>query len=42
MAFKFNNFYLAMVYFNSFHLIIQVILISLVKGVVWEIFTVVE
>lgn len=42
MAYKFDNFYFAMFYFDIFHLIIQLILISLVKGMVWEIFTVVE
>lgn len=41
-AYKFQDFLTACLYFNGFHLIVQVILLSLIKGIVWEVFTVVE
>ncbi|EGR34851.1 hypothetical protein IMG5_000790 [Ichthyophthirius multifiliis] len=41
-AYKFDNFTLSVFYFDSFHMIIQLVLISLIKGIVWEVFTVVD
>lgn len=41
-AFKIDDFYASAFYFNSFHMIIQLILLSLMRGIVWEVFSVVE
>ena len=29
-------------YFISFHMIIELIMLALVKGIIWEVFTIVE
>ena len=41
-AYKFGNFAKAACFFDGFHMIIQLILISLIKGIIWEVFTVVD
>lgn len=42
IAFKFNNYTGSVLYFVSFHIIIALILGSLIKGIVWEVFMVIE
>ena len=37
-AYKYDNFIAAAFYFNIFHMIVQLILLSLIKGIVWEVF----
>ncbi|EGR34811.1 hypothetical protein IMG5_001520 [Ichthyophthirius multifiliis] len=41
-AYKFGNFLLSMFFFNTFEMFISLILLSLIKGVVWEVFRVVD
>ena len=41
-AYKFNDLWSSAIYFDVFHMIVQLILLSLIKGIVWEVFTVVE
>ena len=40
--FKFNCIFVGMLYFHSFHLLSIMILASLFKGIIWEIFSVVD
>ncbi len=41
-SYKFQDFWGAALFFDVFHMIVQLILLSLIKGIVWEVFTVVE
>ncbi|EGR33043.1 hypothetical protein IMG5_062980 [Ichthyophthirius multifiliis] len=41
-AYKFDNLYISMMFFDTFDMIISLILLSLIKGIVWEVFTVVD
>lgn len=41
-AYKFGDFVAAMAFFDTFDLFISLVLLSLLKGIVWEVFTVVE
>ena len=41
-ALKFGNYALVSIFFISFHFMVSLVILSLLKGLVWEIFTVVE
>ena len=41
-AYKFDAYTETMLYFISFHMIMELIMLSLVKGIIWEVFTIVE
>ena len=41
-AFKFQNFAMVCIFFISFHFMVNLVILSLLKGLIWEIFTVVE
>lgn len=42
MAYKFNNLLKSVSYFDSFHIIIVLVLISVIKGIVWDVFSTVD
>lgn len=41
-AYKFDDLVGVMMYFISFHMLLVLIILSLIKGIIWEVFMIVE